>query len=79
MATQEATALALLLKQAQSCQEAEKLHHAIATYFKLVEHFPGTDEAQTARRELFNLAQRLEAEGKMHQATHLYNRLAAIG
>ncbi len=78
MATQEATALALLLKRAQSWQEAEKTHQAVATYFKLVEYFPETDEAHKAHEQLLGLAQRFEAEGKVYMATHIYNRLASL-
>lgn len=78
MTTQEATALALLLRRAQSWQEGEKLHQAIATYFKLVEYFPETVEAQSAQEQLLGLAQRFEAEGKVYMATHIYNRLASL-
>jgi len=78
MTTQEATALALLLRRAQSWQEAQKMHQAIATYFKLVEYFPETDEAHSAQQQLLGLAQRFEAEGKVYMATHIYNRLASL-
>jgi len=79
MATQEATALALLLKRAQAWEEEGNTFQAIAMYFRLMEYHAGTQEAERARGELFNLAQRLEAEGKVYQATHLYQRLAALG
>ena len=78
MTTREATALALLLRRGQSWQEAGKMHQAIATYFKLVEYFPQTDEARRAQEQLLGLAQRFEAEGKVYMATHIYNRLASL-
>ena len=78
MAIQEATPIGLLLRRAQSWQEAEKTHQAVATYFKLVEYFAETDEAQRAKEQLLGLAQRFEAEGKVYMATHIYNRLASL-
>ena len=78
MATQKTTPVGFLLRRGQSWQEAEKLHQAIATYFKLVEYFQETDEAQRAQEQLLGLAQRFEAEGKVYMATHIYNRLASL-
>ena len=75
MATQEATPLVLLLKEAQSWQEAGKTHQAIAAYFKLVEYFPETEEAHSAQEQLLGLAQRFEAEEKLYTASRIYNRL----
>jgi len=79
MAQQKASPLALLLRRAQSWEESEKVFQAIATYFRLMEYHAGTVEADTARGQLLNLAQRFEVEGKVYQATHLYQRLAALG
>jgi len=79
MAKQEPTPLALLLRRAQSWQEEGKFFQAIATYFRLMEYHAGTEPAQRAREQLLDLAQRLEAEGKVHQATHLYERVAELG
>lgn len=78
MAQQEVSPLALLLRRAQSWEESEKFFQAIATYFRLMEYHSGTDEAEKARGQLLNLAQQFEAEGKVYQATHLYERLAAL-
>ena len=78
MAKQEATPLALLLRRAQSWQEEGKSFQAIAGYFRLMEYHSGTEPAQRAREQLLDLAQRLEAEGKVHQATHLYERVAEL-
>ena len=75
MATQEATPLVLLLKEAQSWQEAGKTHQAIAVYFKLVECFPETEEAHSAQEQLLGLVQRFEAEEKLYAASRIYNRL----
>ena len=78
MIRQEVTPVALLLQRGQSWEEDGKTFQAIATYFRLMEYHPGTQEARTARWHLFSLAQRFEVEGKVHQATHLYERLAAL-
>ena len=79
MAQQEVTPVSLLLRRGQSWEEGGKLFQAIAIYFRLMEYHSGTEEAVRARGQLLNLAQRFEVEGKVHQATHLYERLAAIG
>ena len=76
MVTQEATPVGLLLRRAQSWQEAEKMHQAIATYFKLVEHFPETDEAHSAQQQLLGLARHFEAEGKVYMAMGICDRLS---
>ena len=78
MAQQEVTPVSLLLQRGQSWEEGGKIFQAIATYFRLMEYHAETEEAQRARGQLLNLAQRLEVEGKVHQATHLYERLAAL-
>lgn len=72
------TPIGLILKRAQSWEEAGKLHQAIGMYFMLMEYHSGTEESQRARERLGGLAQRFEAEGKVHQATHLWNRLTAL-
>ena len=78
MAKQEASPLALFLRRAESWQEEGKFFQAIAEYFRLMEYHAGTEEAQRAEEQLLGLAQFFEAEGKVHQATHLYHRLAAL-
>ena len=78
MVEQEVTPVSLLLQRGQSWEEGGKFFQAIATYFRLIEYHSGTAEAGRARGQLLNLAQRFEVEGKVHQATHLYERLAAL-
>lgn len=78
MAEQRVTPLPLLLQRGQSWEEEGKVFQAIATYFRLMEYHSGTEEAEMARGRLFDLAQRFEAEGEVHQATHLYQRLVAL-
>lgn len=65
----------LLLKEAQSWQEAGNTHQAITACFKLVEYFPETEEAHSAQEQLLGLAQRFEAEKKVYAASRIYNRL----
>ena len=65
-------------RRAGSWQEEGKFFQAIAKYFKLMEYHAGTQEAQRAGEQLLGLAQLFEAEGKVHQPTHLYHRLAAL-
>jgi len=76
MVTQEATALALLLKRAQSWQQDGNIHQARDMYFRLVENFPDTDEAHKAEERLLTMAQELEEEGKVYMAMSIYDRLA---
>lgn len=78
MAQQEVTPVSLLLERGRSWEEGGKIFQAIATYFRLVEYHSGTEEAARARGQLLNLAQQFEVEGRVHQATHLYERLAAL-
>jgi len=75
MVTKEATALALL-RRAQSWQQDDKIHQAIAMYFKLVEDFPETDEAHKAEEQLLGVAQELEEKGKVYMAMSIHDRLA---
>jgi len=78
MIEQETNPVALLLQRGQSWEEDGKTFQAIGTYFRLMEYHPGTQEARRARGHLFDLAQRFEVQGKVHQATHLFERLAAL-
>jgi hypothetical protein len=75
MVKQEATPLVLLLKEAQSWQEAGKTRQAMAAYFKLLEYFPDTEEVHSAQEQLRDLAQRFEAEEKLYTASRIYTRL----
>ena len=72
-----ATPVSVMLKRAESWRESGKVHQAIATYFKLVENFPDTDEASKAEERLLGLAQELEGEGKVYAAMGICDRLAA--
>ena len=78
MVKQEVAPVALLLQRGDSWQEEGKLFQAIAMYFRLAEYHSGTEEAEGARERLMDLAQRFEGERKVHQATHLHERLAAL-
>ena len=78
MIEQEVRPAALLLQRGQSWEEGGQIFQAIATYLRLMEYHSGTCEAHRARGQLLNLAQRFEVAGKVHQATHLYERLAAL-
>ena len=67
----------LLLQRAEAWEEGGKPFQAIAMYLRLMYYHSRTEEAQRARGRLFTLAQHMEASGKVHQALHLYERLAA--
>ena len=69
---------AMMFQRGRSWQEDGKIFQAVWTYFQLMAYHSGTPEALKARGRLFDLAQRFEVEGKVHQATHLYQRLAAL-
>ena len=76
MFREEVTPVALLLQRGRAWQQEGKTFQAIAIYLRLMEYCPGTEEAARAQEELLDIAQRLEVEGRVHQATHLYERLA---
>ena len=76
MAEQKITPVSVMLKRAESWQQDEKIHQAMATYFKLVENFPDTDEALKAEERLLDMAQKLEEEGKVYMAMSIRDRLA---
>ena len=65
-----------MLRTAKTHEEGGNIYQAIATYFKLVEDFPGTDEASQAEKQLLSLAQELGEKGNIHMAMSIYNRLA---
>ena len=67
----------LLLQRAEAWEEEGKPFQAIALYLRLMQYHRGSEEAQRARGRLFTLAQHMEASGRVHQALHLYERLAA--
>jgi len=64
-----------MLGTAKTHDERGNIHQAIATYFKLVEDFPGTDEASKAEERLLSLAQELGEKGNVYMAMSIYNRL----
>lgn len=76
MAEQKITPVSAMLKRAESWQQDEKLHQARDMYFRLVENFPETDEAQKAEERLLNMAQELEEQGQVYMAMSIYDRLA---
>ena len=66
-----------MLQTAKTHEERGNVHQAIATYFKLVEDFPGTNEASQAEERLLSLAQELGKKGNVYMAMSIYNRLTA--
>jgi len=65
-----------MLRTAKTHEQRGNIHQAIATYFKLAEDFPGTDEASKAEEQLLSLAQKLDEKGNVYMAMSIYNRLA---
>jgi len=76
MAEQKITPVSVMLKRAESWQRDEKIHQAIATYFKLVENFPETDEAHKAEERLLTMAQKLGEKGQVYMAMSIYDKLS---
>jgi len=76
MAEQKITPVSVMLKRAESWQQDEKIHQAIATYFKLVENFPETDEAHKAEERLLTMAQKLGEKGQVYMAMSIYDKLS---
>ena len=74
----EGMARAYMLKRGEVWQERGNIRQAIDAYFKVVECFPGTDEARQAERQLVVSGQHFEEKRKVHSAVHLYSRLAGF-
>ncbi|MFQ5915305.1 MAG: hypothetical protein ACE5JS_19215 [Nitrospinota bacterium] len=54
-------------------------YQAMGVYWKLLDRYPESEEAQWATAEALDLARTLEKEGKVWQAISLYGRLAGRG
>jgi len=65
-----------MMRTAKTHEERGNVYQAIAAYFKLVEDFPGNDEANQAEEQLLSLAQELGEKGNIHMAMSIYSRLA---
>ena len=66
---------AAILATAKSLHKSGKIYQTLDMYFKLVEDFPSTKEANLAKEQLFGIAKELEARGKTYLAWGIYNRM----
>ena len=66
---------AAILATAKSLRKSGKIYQTLDMYFKLVEDFPSTKEANLAKEQLFSMAGELEARGKTYLAWGIYNRM----
>jgi len=66
---------AAILAIAKSLHKSGKIYQTLDMYFKLVEDFPSTEEANLAVEQLFGMARELEARGKTYMAMGIYHRL----
>jgi hypothetical protein len=66
---------AAILATAKSLRKSGKIYQTLDMYFKLVEDFPSTKEANLAKEQLFSMAGELEARGKTYMAMGIYHRL----
>lgn len=75
-ATEDVSKLAAaILAMAKSLRKSGKIYQTLDMYFKLVEDFPSTKEADLAKEQLFSLAGELEARGKTYLAMGIYRRM----
>ena len=64
-----------LLAMAQTYRSEGNQWQAMDMYWELVEDFPGTQQAEEARKVLFDLAMSYEHNGARHEARSIYERL----
>lgn len=66
---------AAILATAKALHKSGKIYQTLDMYFKLVEDFPSTKEANLAKEQLFGIAKELEANGKSYLALGIYSRM----
>jgi len=75
-ATEDVSKLAAaILATAKSLRKSGKIYQTLDMYFKLVEDFPSTKEADLAKEQLFSMAGELEVRGKTYLAMGIYHRM----
>jgi lipopolysaccharide biosynthesis regulator YciM len=70
-----AAARASMLRMGQTWYKLGKLSQAEDTYLRIVQEHPGTEEAESAQRDLLAIAAGFEAEGRYHLAIDVLDRL----
>ena len=64
-----------MLRMGQTWQSLGKLNQAEHTFLRIIEEHAGTKEAESAQRELLAIAAGFEAEGRLHLAIDILDRL----
>lgn len=68
---------ASLLSLARSLEEQGKVHQSLDPYLKLVERYPGSQEAPLAAQRLLTIAEDFRKAGQHHMAMTVLDRLEA--
>jgi len=67
--------LSLLLRMGERYLKNGSPNQALELFLSLVEGYPDTAQANSAKERLFDICNRYETEGLFHQARALYQRL----
>lgn len=64
-----------MLRMGRTWYRLGKLSQAEDTYLRIMQEHPGTEEAESAKRDLLAIAAGFEAEGRFHLAIDILDRL----
>lgn len=64
-----------MLRMGNTWQTLGKLNQAVDTYLRIVREHEGSEEAESARLALLQIAQGFEAEGQYHLSMGILDRL----
>ena len=64
-----------MLRMGERWNGLGKLKQASDTFLRIVQEYPGTAEAESAKVALVTMAGNFEAEGRYHLAIDIYDRL----
>jgi outer membrane protein assembly factor BamD (BamD/ComL family) len=66
-----------MLRMGKTWYHLGKINQAVQTYLRVVREHPGTEEAESAKLDLLEIAQGFEAEGQYYLAIDILDRLSA--
>ncbi len=69
---------ASMLRMGERWNSLGKLKQASDTFLRIVQEYPGTTEAASAKAALVTMANNFEAEGRYHLAIDIYDRLTEV-
>lgn len=73
--TTKASQQAILSMARSWRKKQDTIHHAIKAYEEVIEFDPESEEAQEAKKELFQIADEWRKDGQMYVANSLFRKL----